>query len=107
MSFVIILRSRIKWCGYTCNMGTIHLVNILHKILIYWKYTLISVTIIWRPFMLIIILEYACNMVVHMHPKYTFINHNTPNYIPQNSQNTHLYIHKDAIKLVTFTTNGT
>jgi len=57
--------------------------------------------------MLIIILEYTCNMVVHMHPKYTFINPNTPNYIPQNSQNTPLYIHRVVIKLVTFTTNGT
>jgi len=38
-------------------MGTIYLVNILHKILIYPKYTLCSVTIISRPFMLIIILE--------------------------------------------------
>jgi hypothetical protein len=48
-------------------MGTIHFVNILHKILIYSKYTLIIATIILRPFMLIIILEYACNMVVHIH----------------------------------------
>jgi hypothetical protein len=62
-------------------MGTIHLVNILHKILIYSKYTLISVTIILKPFMLIILLEYTCNMVVHTH-SYTFINHNTSNYIP-------------------------
>jgi hypothetical protein len=63
-------------------MGTIYLVNILHKILIYWKYTLIIVTIILRPFMLIILVEYTCNMVVHIHSKHTFINHNTPNYIP-------------------------
>jgi hypothetical protein len=48
-------------------MGTIYLVNILHKILIYSKYTLISVTIILRPFMLIILLEYTCNMVVHIY----------------------------------------
>jgi hypothetical protein len=63
-------------------MGTIYLVNILHKIFKYSKYTLISVTIISRPFMLIIILEYTCNMVVHIHSKYIFINPNTPNYIP-------------------------
>jgi hypothetical protein len=62
-------------------MGTIYLVNILHKILIYSKYTLISVTIILKPFMLIIIFEYTCNMVVHMHSKYTFINPNTFNCI--------------------------
>jgi len=48
-------------------MGTIYLTNILHEILIYSKYTLISVTIILRPFMLIMILEYTCNMVVHIH----------------------------------------
>ncbi len=66
-------------------MGTIYLVNILHKILIYSKYTLISVTIILEPFMLIIIFEYKCNMVVHINSKYTFINLNTPNYIPENS----------------------
>jgi len=58
-------------------MGTIYLVNVIHKILIYSKYTLINVTIISRPFMLIIIFEYKCNMVVHIHSKYTFINHNT------------------------------
>jgi hypothetical protein len=63
-------------------MGTIYLVNILYKILIYSKYTLISVTIILRPFMLIIILEYTCNMGFHIHSKYTCINLNTPNYIP-------------------------
>jgi hypothetical protein len=71
-------------------MGTIYLVNILRKILIYSKYTLISVTIISRPFMLIIILEYTCNMVVHIHSKYTFINPNTPYYIPYNSHKIHL-----------------
>jgi hypothetical protein len=76
-------------------MGTTYLVNILHKILIYSKYTLINVTIIPRPFMLIIILEYTCNMVVHIHSKYTFINFNT-----------FLYIHKVVTKLVMFTTNG-
>jgi len=62
-------------------MGTIYLINILHKILIYSKYTLISVTIILKPFMLIILLEYTCNMVVHIPSKYTFINLNTPDYI--------------------------
>jgi len=87
-------------------MGIIYLVNILHKILIYSKYPLISVAIISKPFMLIIILEYTCNMVVHIHSKYTFINPNTPNYIPYNSKNTPLYIHKVATKLVTFVTNG-
>jgi hypothetical protein len=88
-------------------MGTIYLVNILHKILIYSKYTLISVTIILKPFMLIIILEYTCNIVVHIHSKYTFINPNTPNYIFLNLQNIHLYIHRVATKLVTFVVNGT
>jgi hypothetical protein len=88
-------------------MGTIYLVNILHKILIYLKYTLISVIIISRPFMLIIVFEYTCNMVVHIHSKYTFINPNTSNYIPWNSQNTCLYIHMVTTKLVTFSTNGT
>jgi hypothetical protein len=63
-------------------MGTIYLVNILNKILIYSKYTLISVTIISSPFMILIILEYTYNTVVHVHSKYTFINPNTPNYIP-------------------------
>jgi hypothetical protein len=63
-------------------MGTIYLTNILHEILIYSKYALISVTIISRPFMLIIILVYTCNMVVYIYSKYTFINPNTPNYIP-------------------------
>jgi len=81
-------------------MGTIYLVNILHKTLIYSRYTLINVTIISWPFMLIIILEYMCNMVVHIHAKYTFINPNTPNYIPYNSQNISLYIHRVVIKLV-------
>ncbi len=62
-------------------MGIIYLTNILHKILIYSKYTLFSVTIISRPSMLIIILEYTSNMVVDINSKYTFINFNTPNYI--------------------------
>jgi hypothetical protein len=63
-------------------MGTIYLINILHKILIYSKYTLISVTIILRPFTLIILFEYRCKMVIHIHSKYTFINFNASNYIP-------------------------
>jgi len=63
-------------------MGTMYLVYILHKILIYSKYTLINVTIILRLFMLIILLKYTCNMVVEIHSKYTFININIPNYIP-------------------------
>jgi hypothetical protein len=88
-------------------MGIIYLTNILHKILIYSKYTLFSVTMILRPFMLIIIFEYTSNMVVHINSKYTFINLNKPNYIPYNSQNTPLYIHKVTTKLVTFATNGT
>jgi hypothetical protein len=57
-------------------MGTIYLIIILHKILIDSKYTLISVTIILWPFMLIILLEYTCNMVIHIHSIYTFINLN-------------------------------
>jgi hypothetical protein len=67
----------------------------LDKILIYSKYTLFNVTIVSMPFMLIIIHEY------------TFINPNTPNYIPWNSQNTPLYTHKVIIKLATFVTNVT
>jgi len=63
-------------------MGIIYLVNILNEILIYWKYTPINVTILLRLFMLIILLEYTWNMVVHIHSKYTFINISTPNYIP-------------------------
>jgi hypothetical protein len=63
-------------------MGTLYFISILHKILIYSKYTLINVTLLLRPFMLLIILEYTCNMVVHVHSKYTFINLNTFNYIP-------------------------
>jgi len=81
-------------------MGTIYLVKILHKILILSKYTLIHVTIILRPFMLIIILEYICNMIVHIHSKYTFISPNTPKM--------HLCIFdRFTTKLITFATNGT
>jgi hypothetical protein len=57
--------------------------------------------------MLIIILEYTRNMVIHIYSKYTFTNLNTPNYIPYNSQNTPLYTHMVITKLVTFVTNGT
>jgi hypothetical protein len=57
--------------------------------------------------MLIIILGYTSNMVVHINSKYKFINPNTSNYIPYNSQNTALYIHKVITKLVIFATNGT
>jgi hypothetical protein len=48
-------------------MGTIYLANILHKILIYSKYTLFNISIMSRPFMLILILECTFNMVVHIH----------------------------------------
>jgi len=62
-------------------MGTIYLINMSHKILIYLKYTL-SVTIILRPFMLIIIIfEYTYNLVIHIHSKYIFVNPNKPNCI--------------------------
>jgi hypothetical protein len=63
-------------------MGIAYVVKKLYKILIYSKYTLISVTVILRSFMWIILLEYTCNMVVHIHSKYAFININTPKYIP-------------------------
>ncbi len=63
-------------------MGIIYLANILHKILIYSKYTLFNVKIISRQFMLIIILEYTFNMVVHINSNYICINPNTLNYIP-------------------------
>jgi len=63
-------------------MGIMYLANILHKILIYSKYTLFNVTIISRSFMQIIILGYTFNMVVHINSKYTYINPDTPNYIP-------------------------
>jgi hypothetical protein len=62
-------------------MATMYFVNILHRILIYFKNTL-SVTIISRPFMLITIFEYTCNIVIHIHLKYTFVNLNLPNYMP-------------------------
>jgi hypothetical protein len=62
---------------------------------------------ILRPFILTILLEYTCNMVVHIHSKYTFIHPNASNYILYNSQNTPLYIHRVATKLVTFVSNGT
>jgi hypothetical protein len=81
MSFVIILRSIIRWFTKICNMGTIYLANILHISLIYSTSIPFNVTIISRPFMLIIIFEYTSNMVVHIHSNYTLINPNTPNYI--------------------------
>jgi hypothetical protein len=56
--------------------------------------------------MLIIILEYICNILIHIRLKYTFVNLNIPNYIP-NTQNTPLDTHRAATKLVTFATNGT
>jgi hypothetical protein len=87
-------------------MATIYLINILHKILIYSKY-IHNVTITSRPFILIIIFEYTCNVVVHIHSKYIFINPNTFNYIPYNSQNTPLYTQRFTTKLVTFAINGT
>jgi hypothetical protein len=77
-------------------MCTIYLLNILHRFLIYLKYTP-SVTIMSRPFMLIIIFEYTYNMVVHIFTKYTFMNNNIPKYIPWNTQNTPFYIHKVVI----------
>jgi hypothetical protein len=44
--------------------------------------------------MLIKILEYTCNMVVHMYSKYVFINLHTSNYIPYNLENIPLYTHR-------------
>jgi len=81
MSFVIILRSIIRWFGQICDVDTIYLTNILHIILVYSIYIPFNVTIISRPFMTILIFEYTSNIVVHIHSKYTFINLNTPNYI--------------------------
>jgi len=63
-------------------MGTIYLTNILHKIWIYSKYRLFNVTIISRPFILIMLIEYTSNMVVRIHSEYKFINPNTSNYNP-------------------------
>jgi hypothetical protein len=56
--------------------------------------------------MLIILLEYTCNMVVHIHSK-LFLVRETPNCIPYNSYNTPLYTQRVVTKLVTFATNGT
>jgi len=56
--------------------------------------------------MLIRIFEYICNIVIHIHSKYTFVNPNIPNYIP-NTQNTPLDIYRAVSKLDTFATNGT
>jgi hypothetical protein len=66
MSFVIILRNILRWFGWTYNMCIIYLANILHKILIYSKYTLFSITILSRLFIIIRIFEYKSNMVVHI-----------------------------------------
>jgi hypothetical protein len=46
-------------------------------------------------------------MVVHIHSKDTFINLNIPKYIPKNTQNTPLCIHRAITKLVTFVINWT
>jgi hypothetical protein len=59
-------------------MGAIYLVNILHKKFIFSKYTP-NLTIILKPFILIIIFEYTCNMVIHIQSKYTLVNPNIPN----------------------------
>jgi hypothetical protein len=53
-------------------MNTIYLVNILNKTLIYSKYTLINVTIILRPFILIILLEYNNNLILQMGREKTY-----------------------------------
>jgi len=47
-------------------MGRLYLTNILHKSLIYSKYTLFNVTIISMLFKLITIFEYTYKMVVHI-----------------------------------------
>jgi len=57
--------------------------------------------------MLIISLQYTCNMGVHIHSKNTFVNPNIPNYTPSNTQNTPLHTHRAMIKLVTFASNVT
>jgi len=62
-------------------MGTIYLVNILHKILNYSKYTLINISIILKPFMLLIVFEYTCIIVVHIRSKYIIINLKKFNYV--------------------------
>jgi hypothetical protein len=86
-------------------MGTIYLENILCKILIYPKY-IFNVTIISRPFMLIKILEYICNMAIHTHSKYIFVNLNIPNYVFLNTKNTQLYTYEATTKFVVFAING-
>jgi hypothetical protein len=57
--------------------------------------------------MLIIILEFTSNIIIHIHSKYTFGNPDIFKYIFLNTQNRPLYIHRLATKLVTFATNGT
>ncbi len=56
--------------------------------------------------MLLIIIEYTDNMIVHTHSKYTFVNFNISNYIFQNTKVTPLYILKAMTKLVTFASDG-
>jgi len=60
-------------------MGIVYLTNILHIILICSIDIPFNVTMISRPFILILILEYTSNMVVHTFD--TLINPNTPNFI--------------------------
>jgi hypothetical protein len=62
-------------------MGTIYLTNILRTILLYSKYIPFNVTIILRPFMMIIIFEDAYNMVVLYTFKIYIYKYFTPNYI--------------------------
>lgn len=57
--------------------------------------------------MLIITFECTCNMAIHIHSKYTFVDINVPNYIPCNAQNTSLYNFRVMTEFVTFATNVT
>jgi hypothetical protein len=57
--------------------------------------------------MLIIIFEYTCNMAIHIHSKYTFVDLNVLDYINCNTQNTSLYNYRVMTELVTFATNVT
>ncbi len=61
-------------------MGTIYLVNTLRRTSIYSKH-IFNVTIILKPFMLIIKFEYICNLDGHIHSKYLFVNFNMHNFI--------------------------
>jgi hypothetical protein len=56
--------------------------------------------------MLIIVLDYTCNIVIHIYIEYLFVNSNLSNYTFYNTQNTPLYIHWVTTKLVIFATNG-